>query len=102
MKGRAVTVLLVLVLLSCASNMSLAMDEMTIDQVILVLWHGLTWDDVDAMQWDVPAAWGLLNTRGGGGETLSAAHLSIGAGARAVGLRGIEAFLQEGEGESLF
>ncbi len=68
------------------------------DQVILVLWHGL--EALPGGQFDVPVALGFLNTRGGGGEPLSASYLSIGAGARAVGATGIAAFFQDEIGGS--
>lgn len=57
-----------------------------VEQVILVLWHGLDWATVHGLQFGAPLALGFLNTRSEGGEALSASYLSIGAGARAVGL----------------
>ncbi len=62
-------------------------------RVILVLWHGLTWADAAGLELQGAVAWGLLNTRTGGGESLTAAYLSVGAGARAVGWPGAAAFL---------
>lgn len=73
------------------------------DQVILVLWHGLDWDYVKGLQFDAPVAMGFMNTRGGGGEPLSASYLSIGAGARAVGSAGVAtSFQQEAVGQDLY
>lgn len=71
-------------------------------QVVLVLWHGLTWDDARMLQFQGPAAWGLLNTRAGGGDPLTGAYLSIGAGARAVGLSGAANFVPREAAEYLY
>ena len=96
------------VVLFCSSLMVSAMatelaDASTaVEQVILVLWHGLTWEDTNTWQFDAPMAWGFLNTRSGGGDSVSGAHLSIGAGARAVGFRGAAAFSQTEAGQELY
>ncbi|NLJ81112.1 MAG: hypothetical protein GX335_08815 [Firmicutes bacterium] len=65
------------------------------DQIIVVLWHGLDWDQLRDFNFGPAQAWGLLNTRGGGGASLPAAYLSLGAGARAVGSAGAGFFLEE-------
>ena len=69
-----------------------------VDQVILVLWHGLDWNDVKGLQFDAPRALGFLNTRVAGGEALTAAYLTIGAGARAMGFAGSAVFYQANAG----
>ena len=66
-----------------------------VEQIILVLWHGLDWSDIGGLQFDVPVALGLLHARSGGGEALSASHLTISAGARAVGLGGAAVFYDD-------
>lgn len=81
---RALVVMLTLIGLLASVQAQAA----TVEQVILVLWHGLTWADVDTFQLEGPVAWGLLNTRSGGGDPVVGGYLSIGAGARAVGLAG--------------
>lgn len=72
------------------------------EQVILILWHGFTWEDAEMLSFDQPTARGFLNTRTGGGDVLTGAYLSIGAGARAVGVRGAAAFLSREAGEQIY
>lgn len=84
-------------------NLAIPPISLAADQIVLVLWHGLEWKAVTDLGFDVPAAFGFLNTRGGGGEQLSASYLSIGAGARAVGSTGAAAFFQhEVGGQDLY
>ncbi|HHU61099.1 MAG TPA: hypothetical protein GXZ55_03940 [Natronincola sp.] len=54
-------------------------------RVVMVLWHGLKWDDLQTWEYTQPVAYGLLNTRPGGASTAPGAYLSLSAGARAVG-----------------
>ena len=67
-----------------------------VQQVILVLWHGLEWEDLKDIkireQTTWPMAYGLMNTRAGGGDLHSGAYMSLGAGARAVGFAGAATF----------
>ncbi len=58
------------------------------DQVFLVLWHGLTWDDVamSPLFSQNVLALGTMNSRVGGGEAVSASYLSIASGSRAMGV----------------
>ncbi len=63
-----------------------------VDQIILVLWHGLEWEQIKDLCDLEPLALGIMNTRSGGGSEPSASYLSIGAGARTVGFSGAEAF----------
>ncbi|NLL07808.1 MAG: hypothetical protein GX266_02270 [Firmicutes bacterium] len=91
---------LVLAFLCCAAAAAEGVPE--VKRVIVVLWHGLTWEDASGLQLQGPAAWGLLNTRSGGGDTLSGAYLSIGAGARAVGWRGAERFASREAAEYVY
>lgn len=67
------------------------------NQIVIVLWHGLEWEHLQGLDVQQPLAWGLLNTRSGGGQALSGSYLSIGAGARAVGLSQAPAFLTQDE-----
>lgn len=83
----------VLICLTLIGGQALAQDG-EVDQIILVLWHGLPWDAAQELQFKAPRAMGFLNTRVAGGEPLTAAYLSIGAGARAMGLAGAALFYQ--------
>lgn len=95
--GPALTgALLVVLLLSAGAPAA------PVEQVILVLWHGLDWDDAVLLQLPGPVALGLLNTRPGGGDSLTGSYLSIGAGARAVGWAGAARFLPRETAEHLF
>lgn len=71
-------------------------------QIIMVLWHGLSWEDIQTLAFEEPAAWGFLNVRSGGGETLSGAYLSISAGARAAGYNGAASFASNMGGQELY
>ena len=84
MKSRPLVALLCLTLAPALTKRyrSLVLKAWT---VILLLWHGLSWEDIQGMQLDGPAAWAWLNTAPLAGG-LTAAYLSIGAGARANGL----------------
>lgn len=56
-------------------------------RLILILWHGLTWEDVTASSLfaeDIMAL-GTMNTRAAGGHILSGAYLTLASGARAYG-----------------
>ncbi|HHY10317.1 MAG TPA: hypothetical protein GX528_07105, partial [Firmicutes bacterium] len=66
-------------------------------KVVLVLWHGLQWEQLAGLNVEGPVAFGLLNTRAGGGSAPGAGYLSIGAGARAVGTSQAAAFLTQEE-----
>ena len=59
-----------------------------VSQVVLVLWHGMEWVDIEDLPINTGQAIGLMNTRTGGGLGVEAAYLSISAGARAVGTAG--------------
>ncbi|MDI9422760.1 MAG: hypothetical protein QM451_11075 [Bacillota bacterium] len=102
MKSRPLVALLCLTLAACLNQAVPVFGAEGVDQVILLLWHGLSWEDIQGMQLDGPAAWAWLNTRSAGGEALTAAYLSIGAGARANGLAGAAAFYQGEPGYQLF
>lgn len=102
MTPRSVSTLLLLCIVAFPGLPALAKDE-KVEQVVLVLWHGLRWSDLDSFQFDTPLGLGFLNTRGGGGEAVSGSYLSIGAGARAVGLSGAAGFYQgEQAGKELY
>ncbi|HBG02424.1 MAG TPA: hypothetical protein DDW87_12780, partial [Firmicutes bacterium] len=88
MKRGLLVAFLCLSLVVISTQVGLAGMPEDVEQIILVLWHGLTWEDVQELHLNGPLAWGFLNTRSGGGEAVSAAYLSIGAGARAAGLTG--------------
>ncbi len=75
-----------LLLTICLSCRSAAASELGAGQVILVLWHGLEWEQISEFSCSAPLSIGIMNTRsGGGGDEPSASYLSISAGARAVG-----------------
>lgn len=73
-----------------------------VQQVVVLLWHGLTWEDVERLDLPGPLALGVLNSRPGGGDILSGGYLSIGAGARAVGWNGAADFLPREAAEHLY
>jgi len=79
-----------------------AAQDPPVDRVIVLLWHGLTWEDARHLQFEGPAAWGLMNTRSGGGDSLTGAYLSLGAGARAVGWPDAAEFLPREAAEYLY
>lgn len=68
-------------------------------KLVLVLWHGLTWDDLKASQLyaDGLMALGTMNTRIGGGEMISGAYLTISSGSRAFGTHGAAAMYHSHE-----
>lgn len=72
-----------------------------VEQVLVVLWHGLDWPQAAAFDFEAPQAWGLLNTRAGGGQALAGAYLSLGCGARAVGPAGAPSFVS-GDPQGLY
>ena len=100
MNRRWLVSLLIPVLIAALALPVLARDA-KIRQIVLILWHGLEWEHLDSLQFDEPRAVGLLNTRSGGGEALTAAYLSIGAGARAVGSSGAALFHSTEGGKEL-
>ena len=102
MKRGLLVAFLCLSLVVISTQVGLAGMPEDVEQIILVLWHGLTWEDVQELHLNGPLAWGFLNTRSGGGEAVSAAYLSIGAGARAAGLTGAAAFYQGETGHQLY
>jgi hypothetical protein len=104
MKLKPVAVLLgaLVVLAWCLCSPGVLAGQTAAEQVVLVLWHGLTMEDAAILRLQGPVALGLLNTRAGGGDSLSAAYLSIGAGARAVGWRGAAAFQPREVAEHLY
>lgn len=73
-----------------------------VEQIILVLWHGLELDRIGELTFPEPTAWGLLNTRAGGGDLISGSYLSLGAGARAMGQARTAAFVDGLEGQALY
>lgn len=87
---RLIILLLCLLLISTP----LASGEKVADkkQVVLILWHGLEWNDLEELNVSGAMAYGLLNTRSGGGDQITGAYLTLGAGARAVGLSGVNQF----------
>ena len=101
MNRRWLVSLLIPVLIAALALPVLARDA-KIRQIVLILWHGLEWEHLDSLQFDEPRAVGLLNTRSGGGEALTAAYLSIGAGARAVGSSGAALFHSTEGGKELY
>ncbi|HHT72320.1 MAG TPA: hypothetical protein GX008_01230 [Firmicutes bacterium] len=66
-------------------------------QVIMVLWHGAEVHDLLEIAPHMPQAWGLMNTRTGGGAGVEGAYLSISSGARAVGVAGAGAAFNQDE-----
>ena len=95
MKRQLFAVLLWYCLIGYFCGSALASPPQVVEQIILILWHGLTWDDVSTIETDGPLAMGFLNTRSGGGEALTGSYLSLGAGARAVGFAGAATFYQD-------
>lgn len=81
-----------LLLTICLSCRSAAASELGAGQVILVLWHGLEWEQISEFSCSAPLSIGIMNTRSGGGDEPSASYLSISAGARAVGFADAAAF----------
>ncbi|NMA61926.1 MAG: hypothetical protein GX956_08590 [Firmicutes bacterium] len=90
-----------LLALDCG-NLVLASEIPRVEQIILILWHGLELEQIGEISLSEPAVWGLLNTRGGGGEPISAAYLSLGAGARVVGWGTTATFSQKQAAQALF
>lgn len=79
MKGSLILILLIaFVLLICPAQASKP-------DVIVILWHGLSWKDVVDMDLPENIAVGIMNTRIGGGDPVTAAYLTIGSGSRAFG-----------------
>lgn len=72
------------------------------EQVILILWHGFELQRIEELSFPGPTAWGLLNTRAGGGDLVSGAYLSLGAGARAVGQIKTGAFMEDEDAQALY
>lgn len=66
-------------------------------QVVLVLWHGAEPEDLFGLAPHLPQAWGLMNTRPGGGAGVEGAYLSLASGARAVGVAGAGAVFDSSE-----
>lgn len=73
-----------------------------VQQVVLVLWHGLEWSHLDDFGCLEPLALGIMNTRSGGGNEPSASYLSIGAGARAVGWAGAATFFDSQSARDIY
>lgn len=61
--GRTRMVLGVALALFCLWAPGAAAQDPPVDRVIVLLWHGLTWEDARHLQFEGPAAWGLINTR---------------------------------------
>ena len=95
-------VILLSLLLTLSFTLPAVADRVKVEQVVLVLWHGLEWAQLDSLHFATPRAIGLLNTRVGGGESVTASYLSLGAGARAVGLNGSAHFYQTEAGRDLY
>lgn len=57
-------------------------------RMLLILWHGLAWEDVEASPLfsEGIMAVAAMNTRTGGGELVSGAYLTIASGSRAYGV----------------
>ena len=68
-----------------------------VSQVILVLWHGMEWEDIQNLNGNQLQAVGIMNTRVGGGLGVEGAYLSISAGARGVGTVGAGSFFMDYE-----
>lgn len=79
-----------------------AAEAAEIGQVVLVLWHGLEWSQIKDFDCGIAAAWGLMNTRWGGGDALSGCYLSLGAGARAAGCERAGVFLEKERGKGAY
>ncbi|NMB01171.1 MAG: hypothetical protein GX971_06580 [Firmicutes bacterium] len=101
MKRVLVTLVLSLIIMGIFSGTTVA-EITSVKQVVLVLWHGLNWEDVRDFDLKGPVAWGFLNTRSGGGDNLVGSYLSIGAGARAVGVSGAATFLPRDSAEHVY
>lgn len=71
-----------------------------VSQVILILWHGAGLEDLAGLAPGEPQAWGIMNTRTGGGAGVEGAYLSISSGARAVGVTGAGAAFDREEDET--
>ena len=68
-----------------------------VSQVVLVLWHGMEWEDIQDFNGNQSQAFGVMNTRVGGGLGVEGAYLSISAGARGVGTAGAGSFFMDYE-----
>ena len=95
---KRITAVLIYLILLGIPVLPASAQEPPVEQIILILWHGLEWTDVAELKLPTPRALGFLNTRVAGGEPLTAAHLSLGAGARAMGLHGAATFYQRDTG----
>lgn len=98
---QSVTLALILTLMVAFSAPGVVASGLA-EKVVLVLWHGLTWEDARSLELEGPLAWGFLNTRSGGGDHLTGAYLSISAGARAVGWSGAKTFVSRDVGEHIY
>lgn len=96
MKKEIVLVVILTAVLICAAPQGLAQ----YDRLIFVVWHGASLTDLVETAPHTPQAWGLMNTRAGGGLAVEGAYLSINSGARAVGVRGAGEVFNRDEDQS--
>lgn len=68
-------------------------------RMLLILWHGLAWENVEASPFYTEAnmAVAAMNTRFGGGNQISAAYLTIASGSRAFGVENAALMLHTDE-----
>lgn len=86
MKSRYVAALILC--LHLVGSGASALSHTQYEQIVLVIWHGATFSDLEETVPHTPQAWALLNTRTGGGAGVEGSYLSISSGARAIGVVG--------------
>ncbi|NLM69396.1 MAG: hypothetical protein GX177_05280 [Firmicutes bacterium] len=92
-------ILLVLFLSAAAVNLFSLPAVAQEPQLLLILWHGMAWEDVkiSPLYNGGMMALGTMNTRIGGGDPVSGAYLTIASGSRAFGVEGAAGMLHTDE-----